>query len=169
VARRGGKIGPTYIRMVNTVRGVLANMGKEFPEFAGRQYKIAGFGWHQGWNDGCDSAMIAEYEANMADFIRDVRQEFDPAMPLVIANSGFYGAKLGGERLGVLQAQDAMADEAKYTKFKGNVAVVDTRPMWRDEKISPSGFDYHWNHNGITHYLIGEGMGKAMVKLLGLK
>ena len=31
---------------------------------------------------------------------------------------------------------------------------------------SPSNFGYHWNHNGETHYLIGEAMGKAMLTLL---
>ena len=32
--------------------------------------------------------------------------------------------------------------------------------------ISPSGFGYHWNHNGVTHYQIGEAMGKAVVELM---
>lgn len=26
---------------------------------------------------------------------------------------------------------------------------------------------YHWNRNAKTHFLIGEGIGKAMVELLG--
>lgn len=169
VKERGGVVGLRYTHMVKTVKDVLENLAKEFPEFAGRKYEVAGFGWHQGWNDGCDAKMAAEYEVNMADFIRDVRKEFNPTMRFVIANSGFFGDKQkeGSSLAKVRRAQDAMADAAKYPEFKGNVAVVDTRPMWREKEVSPSNFDYHWNHNGITHYLIGEGMGASMVKLLG--
>jgi alpha-galactosidase len=166
VAKRGGEVGPRYTHMVETVKGVLANLGVEFPEFAGRSYQVLGFGWHQGWQDGGEKAMADEYETNMADFIQDVRKEFNPSMAFVIANSGFFGDKLSGIRLDVLKAQNAMADVAKYPQFKGNVAVVDTRPMWRDENVSPSNFGYHWNHNGYTHYEMGAGMGEAMLKLL---
>lgn len=166
VKERGGVVGSRYTHMVKTVKEVLDNLGQEFPEFAGRKYEFGGFGWHQGWNDGCDARMAAEYEANMADFIRDVRKEFNPNMRFVIANSGFFGDKLKGTRLDVLKAQDAMADPQKHPDFEGNVAVVNTRPMWREKEVSPSNFDYHWNHNGVTHYLMGEGMGEAMVKLL---
>ncbi len=166
VAKRGGEVGPQYTHMVTTVKEVLANLGNEFPEFAGRSYQVVGFGWHQGWQDGGEQAMASEYETNMADFIQDVRKEFNPSMSFVIANSGFFGDKLSGLRLDVLKAQNAMADAVKYPQFKGNVAVVDTRPMWRDETVSPSNFGYHWNHNGYTHYEMGAGMGKAMLKLL---
>ena len=169
VKERGGAVGPRYLHMVKTVKDVLGNLDKEFPEFAGRKGEIAGFGWHQGWNDGCDAKMAAEYEVNMAAFIRDVRKEFNPNMRFVIANSGFSGDKQKEDSslAKVRHAQDAMADAKKYPGFAGNVAVVETRPLWRDENVSPSNFGYHWNHNGITHYLMGEGMGEAMVKLLG--
>ncbi len=166
VAKRGGDVGGRYTHMVTTVKDVLANLGTEFPEFAGRSYQVAGFGWHQGWQDGCDAKMAAEYEANMADFIKDVRKEFSPSLAFVIANSGFFGDKQSGIRADVRLAQDAMADAGKYPQFKGNVAVVDTRPMWRDETVSPSNFGFHWNHNGYTHYEMGAGMGEAMLKLL---
>ena len=169
VSKRGGVVGPQYTHLVKTVKEVLENLDKTFPELVGRKYEIAGFGWHQGWNDGCDAKMAAEYEVNMADFIQDVRKEFNPGMAFVIANSGFGGNNQNGSRLQVRQAQDAMADAGKYPQFKGNVAVVDTRPMWRDEAVSPSNFGYHWNHNGYTHYEIGAGMGKVMVELLEQK
>lgn len=167
VAERGGEVGPRYTHMVATVKDVLANLGREFPEFAGRSHEVAGFGWHQGWQDGGDKKMAGEYEANMADFIQDVRKEFGTKMAFVIANSGFSGDKQKEvTRIEVRQAQDDMADAAKHPQFKGNVAVVDTRPMWRDESVSPSNFGYHWNHNGYTHYEMGAGLGEAMIKLL---
>ena len=169
VANRGGEVGPQYTHMVKTAKEVLADVGKEFPEFAGRKVEVAGFGWHQGWQDGSDAKMAAEYEANMADFIDDVRKEFGGGMFFVIANSGFNGDQQKGTRAQVREAQDIMADAGKYPMFKDNVAVVDTRPMWRDESISPSDFGFHWNHNGPTHYEMGAAMGEAMLKLMTRK
>ncbi len=166
VAKRGGEVGPRYSHLVTTVNEVLANPGTEFAAFAGRKAEVAGFGWHQGWQDGGDAKMTAEYAMNMADFIEDARKEFGPHMAFVIANSGFFGDQQKGIRAGVRQAQDNMADAIKRPQFKGNVAVVDTRPMWRDETVSPSSFGYHWNHNGYTHYEMGAAMGEAMLKLM---
>ncbi|WP_395748287.1 sialate O-acetylesterase [Prosthecobacter sp.] len=165
-ARRGGAVGPRYTHMVGLVKETLKDMGWEFPELAGRDYEVAGFGWHQGWQDGGEKAMAEEYEANMADLIHDVRKEFGAGIAVVIANSGFFGDKLSGIRLEVLNAQNAMADGARHPEFKGNVAVVDTRPMWRERTVSPSNFDFHWNHNGFTHYEMGAEMGAAMLKML---
>lgn len=54
----------------------------------------------------------------------------------------------------------------RLQSMTGTVASVETRGFARPEKESPSNFDYHWNHNGESHYLVGEAMGHAMVKLL---
>ena len=43
---------------------------------------------------------------------------------------------------------------------------VETRDFKRPSEQSPSNFVYHWNHNGETHFLVGEAMGKAMVTFL---
>ena len=52
-------------------------------------YEIAGFGWHQGWNDRVTSAFADEYESNMANFIKDVRASLGvPDLPFVIATTG---------------------------------------------------------------------------------
>ena len=63
-----------------------------------------------------------------------------------------------------VKAQAAVAD---YPEFKGTVAFVGTRSMWRTKEESPSSQAYHWNTNAETYYLIGEAMGTAMVKLCG--
>ena len=55
-------------------------------------YELAGFGWHQGWNDGCAKATAEEYEKNMVNFIRDIRKDLGiPNLPFVIGSSGFGG------------------------------------------------------------------------------
>jgi len=168
VANRGGTEGAFWGIMNSQVDSVLTNLDTHFPEYAGRSYVIAGFGWHQGWNDGGNAAMVAEYEANMADFIRDVKARYGADLPFVIANSGFHGWDLSGQRLTLLEAQNAMKDFETYPEFKGSVAVVETRGMWRDASQSPSDFNYHWNHNGVTQYEIGAGMGEAMVTLVAV-
>ena len=48
----GGTVGPYYTDMVGIVHRVLNNLGTTyFPGYTGGGYEIAGFGWHQGWND----------------------------------------------------------------------------------------------------------------------
>ncbi len=166
VAKRGGEVGYMWNHVRRTVKHVLDNLGTEFPEYAGRKYEVAGFGWHQGWNDRTEKG-VAEYEANLVDLIADVRDAFGKDLPFVVANTGIGGAAVKGVGLALVEAQNAVADFEKYPAHEGNVAVVDTRPMYRDKTVSPSGFGYHWNHNGVTHYEIGGGMGRAYLELVG--
>ena len=161
----GGEVGEFYAKMMQGVREVLGDVRKQFPAYDGRGHVISGFGWHQGWNDGCSGAMVAEYEKNMANFIRDVRKELDaPKMPFVIANSGFGGwDNKNSRRVGTMKAQLAVAE---HPEFKGNVFTVETRDFFRPPEASPSKQGYHWNSNAETYFLIGDSMGKAMMKLL---
>ncbi|MGB0144891.1 MAG: sialate O-acetylesterase, partial [Akkermansiaceae bacterium] len=59
-----------------------------------------------------------------------------------------------------------MADPKVTPEFVGTIAAIETRPFKRSTEQSPSGFGYHWNHNAESHFLIGDAMGEAMVKLL---
>jgi alpha-galactosidase len=158
-------VGFYYRQMIENVQKVLADVGTEFPGLAGRKTEIVGFGWHQGWNDGGSADFVAEYESNLIHLIQDLRKDFgNDKLPVVIANSGFGGKDLAGLRLKLAEAQMAVA---KRHEFKGTVVTVDTRPFQHSLEEFLSGFGYHWNHNGETHYLTGESMGKAMLELLG--
>ena len=160
----GGTVGPYYREIVQRTKAVLSDLKNLFPEFADREYTLDGFGWHQGWNDRINPAFVAEYEQNLAHFIRDIRKELGtPNLPFVIAETGMGGLKeKDPHALGLMQAQAAVAE---YPEFKGNVAFVGTRAFWREEAVSPSQQDYHWNSNAETYYLIGEAMGSAMKQL----
>ena len=69
--------------------GVISSM---FPDLQGYHADISGFGWFQGWNDGCDLNQTAAYEQNMVNLIQDLRKEWNkPSLPVVIASSGFDG------------------------------------------------------------------------------
>ncbi|MCF7733372.1 MAG: sialate O-acetylesterase [Akkermansiaceae bacterium] len=161
----GGQVGPFYTEMFTHVKSVLDGLKTEFPQYRAG-YEIAGFGWHQGWNDGCDQAACQEYEENLANFIRDVRKELGiEKLPFVIADSGFGGkAETNARRLMIRSAQAA---PAKKSEFKGNVACVPPESFFRTPEESPSNQGYHWNGNAGTYCLIGESMGKAMLELMG--
>jgi alpha-galactosidase len=160
----GGDVGPYYKEIVDRTKAVLKDLKKEFPELGDRGYELAGFGWHQGWNDRVNQAFVEEYEKNMVNFIRDVRKDLGvKELPFVIAESGMTGpAEKHPRALALMKAQAAAAEREE---FKGNVAFVGTKAFWRDKDVSPSGQGYHWNTNGETYYLIGEAMGQAMKKL----
>ena len=163
---RGDGIGTQYDNLITNVKSRLANLHREFPELAGYQPRLAGFGWHQGWNDGCSKQDCLEYEKNLAHLIRDIRKDLDaPGLPFVIAGSGFGGwAQKLDRRLMIMKAQEAVTE---YDEFKATTRYVETRSFFRDGPVSPRPIRYHWCCNAETYWLIGEGMGRAMVELLG--
>jgi hypothetical protein len=164
----GGEVGPYYKEIVDRTKAVLKDLKKEFPEFGDRKYELAGFGWHQGWNDRVNQAFNDEYEKNLANFIRDIRKDLRVKdLPFVIAETGMGGKEEKHPRaLSLMKAQAAVAESPE---FKGNVAFVGTKEFWREKEASPSRQGYHWNTNAETYYLIGEAMGTAMKKLCETK
>jgi len=162
----GGEVGPSYTELVKHVKDVLAGLKTLFPDYDGKGYELAGFGWHQGWNDRVNQAFNDEYEKNMANFIRDIRKDLGAKdLPFVIAETGMSGREETHPRaLSLMRAQAAVAE---YPEFKGNVAFVGTRDFWRPKEVSPSAQAYHWNSSAETYFLIGGAMGEAMIKLCG--
>lgn len=147
---------------------VLDNFDAEFPQFKGRGYEVAGFVWWQGHKDGGNAAHAGRYELNLAHLIRTLRDEFKvPRAPFVIATIGFDGWKMSGNQLAVANAQLAVSgDKGKYPEFAGNVLTVETRDFWKDASISPRNQGFHYNGNAETYMLVGDALGKGMVKLL---
>ena len=160
----GGETGPNYRILVDTTKEILEKAGDLFPELAGREFELMGIGWHQGWNDRINQEFNDAYEVNLTNLIQDLRRDLDaPDLPFVIAETGMSGPEEKHPRaLSLMAAQAAVAEREE---FKGNVAFVGTRSFYRSPDISPSGQQYHWNSNAETYYLIGEGMGRAMVGL----
>jgi alpha-galactosidase len=165
-----GETGNRYEEMFSIINDVLGNLESHFPDYEDQGYEIAGFGWHQGWNDRIDQARNDEYEQNMKNFINDVRDELGvEKLPFVIATTGMNGWEEEHPRaLSLMEAQLAMADSTKYPEFAGNVAVVETRGFYRPPEESPADQGYHWNRNAETYLLIGNGMGESMIELLSV-
>jgi len=159
-------LGKYYRETLALTKAALANIKGLVPGSDGR-HVLAGFAWHQGWNDRINDKFNAEYETNMVGFIRDMRRDLGaPALPFVIAETGMGGLEETHPRaLSLMKAQAAVAE---HQEFKDNVAFVGTRVFWRTKELSPSGQNYHWNSNAETYYLIGEAMGEAMKRLSGM-
>lgn len=161
----GGEVGPYYQELLKQTRQVLADAKTLFPQYKDCRLELVGIGWHQGWNDRVNQAFNDAYEENMANFIRDIRKDLKlPKLPVVIAETGMSGhTETHPRALSLMKAQAAVAQQKD---FRGNVEFVGTKDFYRPKELSPSGQAYHWNNNAETHYLIGTGMGKAMVSLL---
>jgi len=160
--------GLEYRLMVEGVRKTLDNIENIVPGYKGQGYEIAGFAWWQGHKDGGAQELIAEYESNLVNLIKDVRAEFKvPKLPVVVATVGFSGKQMSGKYLQILEAQMAVGDPAKHPEFAGNVFSVDTRDFWRSVDESPADQGYHYNRNAETYMLVGDALGRGMVKLLG--
>jgi hypothetical protein len=161
-------VGKYYRETLALTKAALANLQQLVPDSRGRGYVLAGIGWHQGWNDRINDKHNAEYESNMAHFIRDIRKDLGAEkLPFVIAETGMNGPEEKHPRaLSLMKAQAAVAE---LPEFQGNVAFVGTKSFWRPQEQSPTGQGYHWNTNAETYYLIGEAMGKAMLKMAPAK
>ena len=159
-------LGKYYRETLALTKAALAQVKALVPSSDGK-YEVVGFGWHQGWNDRINDKFNGEYESNMAHFIRDVRRDLGlPKLPFVIGETGMTGpGETHPRALSLMKAQAAVAEHAE---FKGNVAFVGTKSFWREKEVSPSGQGYHWNTNAETYWLIGEAMGQAMLKLIGI-
>lgn len=158
-----GRFYREMLTLVKRARGKLA-AGELVADAPARGHVLAGFAWHQGWNDRIDDRFNAEYAANLAAFIRDVRSDLDaPDLPFVIAETGMTGPTEKNPR--ALALMKAQASVATLPEFTGTVGFVPTREFWRPAEQSPSNQGYHWNRNAETYWLIGTGLGRAMLAL----
>lgn len=163
----GGAVGPYYTEMIATVKKVLAEVHASFPNPAVGRCELAGFVWWHGWNDFCSPAVgVPQYEANLANLIRDVRHDLDvPKLPVVIGElTGPWGGDCKeAAAVSIRKAQRAVAEKPE---FAGTVKFVETHDFVRTEKESPTGEGYHEFKNGETYFLIGEAFGKSMIGIL---
>ena len=163
----GGTVGPYYTDMLARVNQVLSNLSTYFPAYTGGGYEIVGLGWHQGYNDRINTGYAAEYEANMTNFIKDVRTALGvPNLPFSIGNTGMAVAPTDAGALTVIAAQAAVANPAMHPEFAGTVSTVETRVFDYGELLGGSSEGYHWYWNAESYFNIGDSMGKAMMALL---
>ena len=151
------------------MREVLFHLGKEFPEWEGRGYQIAGFGWHQGTSDKDPKKVAEEYKHNMPDFISSVRAEFGkPALPFVIATTGMgYDTGTSSPPYENYHPVERAQLWVAGVEKPANVLTDDTRAYFEPPEKSPRNQGFHWNGNARSYFRVGLGLGRNMVKLLG--
>jgi autotransporter-associated beta strand protein len=164
----------TLYSVFNTV-DILDNFAAEYPQWATRGFEIAGIGWFQGWNDGQSgtTAWANRYEQNLVRLIKQLRSYYHaryptqakPNIPFVTVTCGFDGFTATGNRLTVVNAQNAISDAVKYPEFAGNVKSMEGRGYWRTSGPNTVQ-NYHYYHNAETYMLVGDAMGRGMVDLL---
>jgi alpha-galactosidase len=164
----GGTVGPYYNKLLNDVNDVLSNIGTYFPGYAGQGYVLEGIAWHQGWNDRVNQGYNDQYETNLVNFIKDIRQDLgQPNLPFVVANTGMSGwGETHHRALSLMLHQQNAVDPNRHPEFAGTTGFVETRDFWRDASVSPVNQAYHWNQNAEILWDIGEGLGEQMVPLI---
>lgn len=177
------QFGKDYRNMVSEVHGCLTDLGKRFPGYQNQGYEIMGFVWFQGWNDQYQDRWLT-YEKNMANFIRDVREEFKaPNMKFVIGQMGNDGMKPDKEGSPRDYIKKAQATVPKQAEFRGNAACVRTDRYWDMEAhaiyTGPGGWSkdvdkwrqfgndrpYHYYGSPWFFAQAGTAFGEAMLKL----
>ena len=161
----GGEVGEYYKKMLAEVKEALEAVDEEFPSLKGRNPEWAGFLWQQGWNDMFNKDALTEYEQNLVHLVKDLRKELkSPKLPVVIGELGNGGPKAGANMLAIRAAQKAAAERKS---FKGTVKFVSTTAFARPKEESPNmGHGHHWFGNAESYFLIGDALGKGMLKLL---
>lgn len=140
---------------------VLSELGTYYP--GATKYEVAGIFWWQGEKDCGNDAHAAQYEANLVNFIKAVRKEFDaPKAPFVMATLGEATKGMAGNTGKVLEAMmNVDGTSGKYPDFKGNVATVYTHDMARGG--SGNG---HYGKDSRVYMDVGLALGEAMNGLL---
>lgn len=176
--------GRDYRNMLKAVRDCLDALEERFPNYQGQEPVIEGFVWFQGWNDQYEKRWLS-YEDNLANLIRDVRQEFDaPEMRFVIGQMGHDGMKEDKPDSPRAFIKRAQAEVPKYPEFADTVVCVPTDQYWDMEADAifrgPGGwkadverwkqfgndFPYHYYGSPWFFAQAGTGFGEAMVRLL---
>ena len=163
-------VGHFYRVMIQNVKKLMKPgvIGQMFPDLKDMIPEISGFGWFQGWNDGCAVNDTAAYERNMVNLIQDLRREWkNPYLPISIAVSGFSGFQTTDEnrtpadcwdgpnatktqckvcghgdtqcrRIDIILSQFAAANVSKHPELACCVEAMETRGFWRDAEYSPN-------------------------------
>ncbi|MFM1561455.1 MAG: sialate O-acetylesterase [Roseibacillus sp.] len=176
--------GHYYREMIRHAKSELAELGVRFPKLKGRPVELAGFVWHQGFNDVINRDLKAnkyvDYSKWLELFINDMRKELDaPGLPFVIGELSTGGIPNRGD------FQIAQAATAKGKGFQGNVTFVPTaeyydtkahelykKNYWKGTEKEKAqwravGNDrpYHYLGSGKTYYLKGQAFGEAILKM----
>lgn len=179
-----GTFGEYYRKMLAHVKEELGDYENKFPALKGYKPELAGFVWHQGFNDmvrgDYRETKYADYTKWTSILIKDLRKDLKtPDLPVVIGELSTGGVEGRGD------FQTAQENIAKLPEFSGSVVFVPTAEyqdkvalqMFKDgvwkkgeegmKKWMTVGNDrpYHYLGSGKTYFLKGVAFGETAVKL----
>ena len=163
--------GHYYRMMLADIDHTLKTLKQRFPAYDEKTgYELSGFAWFQGWNDGGDLKWAEEYASNFKHFVRDIRAKYGP-LPVVIGTSGF-GKNAPSKHDGWVNRLREQVEPRQITAAKEIEQCIAFETgdclIPHPDRTSNRGI-HHWFNSAETYYLIGEGMGKAMRRLLEVK
>lgn len=159
--------GQEYLELVDGVKKVMGDEAERaVPGYDPAQgMELAGIFWLQGDADADSAAMAAEYETNLANLIRDLRQDYNaPDVPVVVVGLANGRQTMTANEQQIFDAQMAVGDVTQYPEFAGNVVSIDTRPMCRPAAESPGGRDRYIG-NAESYLEIGDAMAEAILTM----
>ncbi len=151
-----GETGEYYSKMIEEIRSGLE-------ELAPNSYELKGFVWMQGWNDMISKEATAEYPENLANLAGDLRKEFGvPWAEFIVGELGNGGeAKAGSGMEKFRKAQQEGVEKIERALF------TRTSQFARPPELSPNiGHGHHWFGNAESYFLIGDELGRDMVRAL---
>ena len=169
----GGKLGEKYPQIVKATTEAIEHLPEIIPGYKKEDgYEITGFFWNQGESDLSPEAS-SEYEKNLVNLVTDLRKDVKaPDMKIVVATTGFGGRELVSftkdeQKVAIGKILAAQLTLPTRPEFKGAAATTETRDFYRPQ--DPFGGNkqtIHWHGNGESYWLVGDAMGRDMVKLL---
>jgi hypothetical protein len=159
-----GELGSKYMEMFEQIGYAMENAPSTLAGLRQKKPVISGFIWQQGWNDMIDDEATAEYEMNLLHFIQDVRRQLnEPELPFVYGELGNGGKAEASAKM--LAFREAQAKAAQHGDR--NLGFVPTAAFARDAQSSPNLTHlHHWYGNAESYFLIGDALGKRMVRLI---
>ena len=166
------RVGAFYRKMIQEVKDVVANLAAIVPEYSDEEgYTLDGLAWFQGWNDMLNWSTVNEYGTNLANLIRDVRNDLEtPNMPFVIGELGQHGPAEQLDRSKrwvprVLAFRKHQYEVTQMDEFRGNTIYVKTAEfmVFGQETFNK---EYHYNGRADTFYHIGEALSVGMLELM---
>ncbi|MFK7790131.1 MAG: sialate O-acetylesterase, partial [Phycisphaeraceae bacterium] len=142
-----------------SAKHILENLDKYYP--GATEYEVKGFFWWQGCKEKGNPAHYERYGQNLVQLIRALRKDFDaPDALFVAASLGESKLDAGGADGAMINALIALS-KSDHEDLKGKVGFVYSNPL-----SMGGGSCGHYGNNVQTYMNVGEGLGKAMVKLL---
>ena len=161
------------MNLVDGLRTALKNLDRVYPDYAGQGAELAGLVWFQGLADSTSSSMMAAYQTNLVNLIKDLRKDLGaPRLPVVVAalcpSPKGLRYVVPSSLKKIFDAQMALGDPKQYPEFAGNVISLDTSSALNPPELCPDGLPSPttFGGNAESYLKLGQQMANALLPLM---